>query len=104
MFFLLQAVLAFENKLELFIADVETGRQLPFVRLKDACTASNPTQHFDLQQLVGFTSNLLQSFKVGFGEFRECTCFIKFIPHPHECAVNNVDLTYIPGFSIIDLE
>ena len=57
-----QAVFAFEKKLELFITDVETGRLLHFQRLKefkDTLIASNPTQHFDLQQLVGFTSNLL---------------------------------------------
>uniref|UniRef100_A0A3Q0RY82 HAT C-terminal dimerisation domain-containing protein n=1 Tax=Amphilophus citrinellus TaxID=61819 RepID=A0A3Q0RY82_AMPCI len=37
-----QAVFAFENKLELFIADIETGRLLHFEKLgefKDACTA-----------------------------------------------------------------
>ncbi|KAG2458394.1 GTD2B protein, partial [Polypterus senegalus] len=57
-----QAVFAFENKLELFIADIETGRLLHFEKLgefKDACTASDPAQHLDLQQLAGFTSNLL---------------------------------------------
>lgn len=31
--------------------------------LKDACTASDPAQHLDLQQLADFTSNLPQSFK-----------------------------------------
>ena len=68
---------AFENKLELFIADIEIGRRLHFEtlnELKDACIASNPTQHFDLQQQVGFTSNLLQPFIARFGECRERTC------------------------------
>ena len=63
--------------LKLFIVEVEIGRRLHFERLnefKDACIASNLTQHFDLQQQVGFTSNLLQSFKARFGEFRERTC------------------------------
>lgn len=71
-----QAVIAFENKLELFIADIETGRLLHFEKLaefRDACTAKDPAPHLDLQQLEGFTSNLLQSFKAHFGEFRECT-------------------------------
>jgi len=71
-----QAVFAFENKLELFVVDIETGRLLHFEKLrefKDACIASDPTQQFDPQQLAGFTSNLLQSFKARFGEFRECT-------------------------------
>ncbi|XP_029452690.1 general transcription factor II-I repeat domain-containing protein 2A-like [Rhinatrema bivittatum] len=102
-----QAVFAFENKLELFIADIETGRLLHFEKLgefKDACTASDPTQHLDLQQLVGFTSNLLQSFKVRFGEFRERTHLFKFITHPHECAVDSADLSYIPGVSVRDFE
>uniref|UniRef100_A0A8C5QD50 General transcription factor II-I repeat domain-containing protein 2A n=1 Tax=Leptobrachium leishanense TaxID=445787 RepID=A0A8C5QD50_9ANUR len=83
-----QAVFAFENKLELFIADIETGRLL----------------HFDLQQLAGFTSNLLQSFKARFGEFRERTRLFKFITHPHECAVDSADLSYIPDVSIRDFE
>lgn len=46
-----QAVFAFENKLQLFIVHIETGRLLHFERLrefKDACTASDPAQHFDL--------------------------------------------------------
>uniref|UniRef100_A0A3Q1C722 SPIN-DOC-like zinc-finger domain-containing protein n=1 Tax=Amphiprion ocellaris TaxID=80972 RepID=A0A3Q1C722_AMPOC len=86
-----QAVFAFENKLELFIVDIETGRLLHFEKLrefKDACTASDPVQQFDLQQLAGFTSKLLQSFKARFGEFREHTRLFKFITHPHECAVD----------------
>ena len=51
----------FENKLDIFIADLESGRLLHFQRLKnfqDAFVASNPTQYFDHQQLVGFTSKL----------------------------------------------
>uniref|UniRef100_A0A3Q2ZWW5 DUF4371 domain-containing protein n=1 Tax=Kryptolebias marmoratus TaxID=37003 RepID=A0A3Q2ZWW5_KRYMA len=63
-----QAVSAFENKLELFIVDIETGRLLHFEKLreiKDSCAAS------DLQQLAGFTSDLLQSFKARFREFRD---------------------------------
>uniref|UniRef100_A0A673CGC6 HAT C-terminal dimerisation domain-containing protein n=1 Tax=Sphaeramia orbicularis TaxID=375764 RepID=A0A673CGC6_9TELE len=102
-----QAVFGFENKLELFIMDIETGRLLHFEKLrefKDACTASDPAQHFDLQQLAGFTSDLLQSFKARFGEFREHTRLFKFITHPHECAVDKVDLSYIPGVSIRDFE
>ncbi|XP_028648976.1 protein ZBED8-like [Erpetoichthys calabaricus] len=102
-----QAVFAFENKLELFIADIETGRLLHFEKLgefKDACTASDPAQHLDLQQLAGFTSNLLQSFKACFGEFRECTRLSKLISHPHECAVDSADLSYIPGVSVRDFE
>uniref|UniRef100_A0A671VCZ0 SPIN-DOC-like zinc-finger domain-containing protein n=1 Tax=Sparus aurata TaxID=8175 RepID=A0A671VCZ0_SPAAU len=102
-----QAVFAFENKLELFIADTETGRLLHFEKLgefKDACTASDPAQHLDLQQLAGFTSNLLHSFKVRFGEFRERTRLFKFITHPHECAVDSSDLSYIPGVSVRDFE
>uniref|UniRef100_A0A803JPN2 DUF4371 domain-containing protein n=1 Tax=Xenopus tropicalis TaxID=8364 RepID=A0A803JPN2_XENTR len=86
-----QAVFAFENKLELFIADIETG-------------PSDPAQHLDLQQLAGFTSNLLQSFKARFGEFREHTRLFKFITHPHECAVDSTDLSYIPGVSVRDFE
>uniref|UniRef100_H2MR48 HAT C-terminal dimerisation domain-containing protein n=1 Tax=Oryzias latipes TaxID=8090 RepID=H2MR48_ORYLA len=84
-----QAVFAFENRLELFIADIETGRLLHFEKLsefKDACIASDPDRHLHLQQLAGFTSNLLQSFKARFGEFRERTRLFKFITHPHECA------------------
>ena len=86
-----QAVLAFENKLELFIVKVETGGLLHFERLKelkDAYIASNPNQHFDFRQLVGFTFNLLQSFKERFGGFRERSWLFKFITHPHECALN----------------
>uniref|UniRef100_A0A3P8VP17 Uncharacterized protein n=1 Tax=Cynoglossus semilaevis TaxID=244447 RepID=A0A3P8VP17_CYNSE len=94
-----QAVFAFENRLELFIMDIETGRLLHFEKLrqfKDACTASEPAQHFDLQQLAGFTSRLLQSFKARFGEFREHTQLFKFITHPNECSLNTADLSYIP--------
>uniref|UniRef100_A0A672ZSE0 Uncharacterized protein n=1 Tax=Sphaeramia orbicularis TaxID=375764 RepID=A0A672ZSE0_9TELE len=90
-----QAVFGFENKLELFIVDIETGRLLHFEKLrefKDACTASDPAQHFDLQQLAGFTSDLLQSFKTRFGEFREHTPLFKFITHPHECGQSRPEL------------
>ncbi|XP_066218890.1 general transcription factor II-I repeat domain-containing protein 2B-like [Saccopteryx leptura] len=102
-----QAVFAFENKLELFITDIKTGHLLHFEKLgefKDACTASDPAQHLDLQQLAGFTSNLLQSFKVRFGEFCERACLFKFITHPHECAVDSTNLSYIPSVSIRDFE
>ncbi|XP_068101524.1 protein FAM200C-like [Hyperolius riggenbachi] len=102
-----QAVFAFENKLELFITDIESGRLLHFEKLgefKDECTASDPAQHLDLQQLAGFTSNLLQSFKARFGEFRERTRLFKFITHPLECAVDSTDLSYIPGVSVRDFE
>uniref|UniRef100_A0A673AMC9 HAT C-terminal dimerisation domain-containing protein n=1 Tax=Sphaeramia orbicularis TaxID=375764 RepID=A0A673AMC9_9TELE len=102
-----QAVFAFENKLELFIVDIETGRLLHFEKLKefqDACTASDPVQHFNLQQLAGFTSDLLQSLRARFGEFHERTRLFKFITLPHECAVDKVDLSSIPGVSIRDFE
>uniref|UniRef100_A0A8P4G8E9 SPIN-DOC-like zinc-finger domain-containing protein n=1 Tax=Dicentrarchus labrax TaxID=13489 RepID=A0A8P4G8E9_DICLA len=92
------AVFAFENKLELFIMDLETGRLLHFEKLrqfKDACTASEPTQNFDLHQLAGFTSSLLQSFKARFGEFREHTRLFKFITHPNECSLNTADLNQL---------
>ena len=72
-----QALFAFENMLELFIVDVEIGGRLHFERLnefKDVCIASNLTQRFDLQQQVGFISNLLHSFKARIGEFRDRTC------------------------------
>lgn len=55
----------FENKLKLFIMVTETGRVLHLEKLrqlKDACTASDPAEHLDFQQLAYFTSNLLQSF------------------------------------------
>ncbi|XP_034019583.1 zinc finger BED domain-containing protein 5-like [Thalassophryne amazonica] len=102
-----QAVFAFENKLELFIKDIETDRLLHFEKLrefKDVCAASDPTQHLDIQQLAGFTSDLLQSFKARFGEFREHTRLFKFITHPHEREVDKADLIYIPGVSIRDFE
>ncbi|KAM4585719.1 general transcription factor II-I repeat domain-containing protein 2A [Fundulus diaphanus] len=102
-----QAVFAFENKLELFIMDLETGRLLHFEKLrhfKDVCTASEPTQNFDLRQLAGFTSSLLQSFKTRFGEFREHTRLFKFITHPNESSLNAADLSYIPGVSVRDFE
>lgn len=45
--------------------DIEKDCLLHFEKLrefKDACTESDPTQHFDLQQLSAiFTSNLLHS-------------------------------------------
>uniref|UniRef100_A0A3Q1F3Z3 DUF4371 domain-containing protein n=1 Tax=Acanthochromis polyacanthus TaxID=80966 RepID=A0A3Q1F3Z3_9TELE len=87
-----QAVFAFENKLELFIMDIETGRLLHFEKVREFKDAS------------GFTSKLLQSFKAHFGEFREHTRLFKFITHPHKCAVHNADLSYIPGVSIRDSE
>ncbi|KAJ3582210.1 hypothetical protein NHX12_015751, partial [Muraenolepis orangiensis] len=102
-----QAVFAFENKLELFITDLETGRLLHFEKLsqfKDACTASEPIQNLDLHQLAGCTSSLLQSFKARFGEFREHTRLFKFITHPNECSLNTADLNYIPGVSVRDFE
>ncbi|RVE58859.1 hypothetical protein OJAV_G00198850 [Oryzias javanicus] len=102
-----QAVFAFENKLELFIMDLKTGRLLHFEKLKqfkDAYTASEPAQKLDLHQLAGFTSSLLQSFKARFGEFREHTRLFKFITHPIECSLNAVDLGYIPGVSVRDFE
>nr|XP_039255151.1 general transcription factor II-I repeat domain-containing protein 2B-like [Styela clava] len=98
-----QTLFAFEKRLDLFIEDLGTGRLLHFERLKnfkDVITANNPTHDFDLQQLVGFTCNLLQSFKARFAEFRESISLFKFIPHPYECAVNDVDLSYIPGVCI----
>ncbi|XP_033834271.1 general transcription factor II-I repeat domain-containing protein 2-like [Periophthalmus magnuspinnatus] len=102
-----QAVFAFENKLELFIMDLETSRLLHFEKLrqfKDACTVSEPTQNFDLHPLAGFTSSLLQSFKARFGEFREHTRLFKFITHPNECSLNTADLSYIPGVFVRDFE
>ena len=102
-----QTLFAFENKLALFIADLETGRLLHFERLKKfkgALTASNSIQYFDFQQLVGCTSNLLQSLKVRCEEFRERTSLFKFITHPHECPVNEVDFSYIPGVSMKNFE
>ena len=86
-----QAVFAFESKLEIFLRDIETGCLLHFERLqqfREACLAGDSTQHLDLQQLAGFTSNFLQSFKARFGEFRARTGLFKFITHPHECAVD----------------
>ncbi|CAJ1078465.1 general transcription factor II-I repeat domain-containing protein 2-like [Xyrichtys novacula] len=83
------------------------GRLLHFEKLrqfKDACTASEPTKNFDLKQLAGFTSSLLQSFKARFGEFREHTRLFKFITHPNECSLNADDLSYIPAVSVRDFE
>ena len=51
--------------------------------------------NFDLQQLVGFTYNLLQSFKAPFEKFRKRNCLVKFITHPHECAEGKADLSYL---------
>lgn len=102
-----QAVFAFESKLEVFLRDIETGRLLHFEGLqqfRDACLASDPTQHLDLQQLADYTSNLLQSFKARFGEFRANTGLFKFITHPHECEVDKINLMCIPGVSIADFE
>ncbi|QQP49983.1 General transcription factor II-I repeat domain-containing protein 2-like, partial [Caligus rogercresseyi] len=102
-----QAVFAFENKLELFITDIETGRLLHFEKLrefKDACTASDPSQHVDTQQLANTTSDLLQSFKARFGDFRQHTLLFRFITHPHECALDAAELSYIPGVSVGEFE
>ncbi|XP_067931042.1 uncharacterized protein [Watersipora subatra] len=102
-----QAVFAFENKLEVFIRDVDTGRLLHFERLgefRDVCTASDPAQHLDFQHLAGFISNLLQSFKGRVREFRECNHLFKFITHINECANDSTDLSYIPGVSVRDFE
>ena len=87
--------------------DIQTGRLLHFEKLKefkDVCMASDSAQHFDLQQLAGFTSTLLTSFKERFGDFREHTSLFKFITHPHECAVDKVKLSVIPGVSVRDFE
>ncbi|GFO28124.1 general transcription factor ii-i repeat domain-containing 2-like protein [Plakobranchus ocellatus] len=67
--------------------------------LKNACTASDPAQHLDLQQLAGFTSNLLQSLKTCFGEFRELTRLFTLIG-----AVDGADLCYIPDVFLRDFE
>ena len=50
-----QAVFAFQNKLELFIADIETCR-FTFVKLgelNNTSTSSDPTHNLDLQQIAG---------------------------------------------------
>lgn len=102
-----QAVFAFQNKLEIFTADIETGRLLHFEKLKvfkDKCTASDSAKHFDLHQLAVFTSSLLTSFKARFGDFREHTSLFQFITHPHECAVDKVNLSFIPNVSVRDFE
>ena len=94
-----------DNKLKVFIGHIETRCLLHFERMrqfKDACTANDPAQQCDLQQLACFTSSLLQSFKACFVEFRECTHLFKFITHPHECAVDRADLSFIPDVSIKD--
>lgn len=90
-------MLAFENKLELFIVDIETGCLLHYEKLrefKDTCTASDPAQHFDLQMLVDFTTSFLQSFKACLREFHVHTPLFRFITCPHKCAVDNVDLLH----------
>lgn len=82
-----QAVFAFEKTVKLFIVNIETGRLVHFEKrrgFKDACTASDPAQHLDLQQLAGFTANPLQAFKVCFGQFCERTHLFEFITHPHK--------------------
>uniref|UniRef100_A0A3B3BWL0 SPIN-DOC-like zinc-finger domain-containing protein n=1 Tax=Oryzias melastigma TaxID=30732 RepID=A0A3B3BWL0_ORYME len=92
-----QAVLAFENKLELFIMDLKTGRLLHFEKLKqfkDAYTASEPTQKLDFHQLAAFTSSLLKLFKSRFGEFREHTRLFKLITHRIECSLNLIIKTW----------
>ncbi|KAK0144896.1 General transcription factor II-I repeat domain-containing protein 2A [Merluccius polli] len=102
-----QAVFSFEKKLEIFIRDIETGRLLHFKKLRefrDACETGDPAQRFHLQQLAGFTSELLMAFKSRFGDFRELTTIFKFITHPHECALDESHLSCIPGVSIGDLE
>uniref|UniRef100_A0A3B4ANH5 HAT C-terminal dimerisation domain-containing protein n=1 Tax=Periophthalmus magnuspinnatus TaxID=409849 RepID=A0A3B4ANH5_9GOBI len=85
-----QAVFAFENKMELFIMDLETG-------LSPLKTLISTTSHH-------FTCSLLQSFKARFGEFREHTRLFKFITHPNECSLNTADLSYIPGVSVRDFQ
>uniref|UniRef100_A0A3B3II42 HAT C-terminal dimerisation domain-containing protein n=1 Tax=Oryzias latipes TaxID=8090 RepID=A0A3B3II42_ORYLA len=85
-----QAVFAFEKRLELFIADIETGRLLHFEKLS---------------KFKDQASHLIScSHSKRFGEFRERTRLFKFITHPHECAVNSTDLSYIPGVSVRDFE
>ena len=102
-----QIVFAFENRLEIFTIDIQTGRLLHFVKLKefkDVRTSSDSAQHFDLQQLAGFTFNLLQSFKARFGYFRDHKNLFKFITHPHECAEDKVNLSFIPDVRDFDVE
>ena len=102
-----QAVFAFENKLQLFITDIETGRLLHFEKLrefKNVCTASDPTQHLDLQRLTDSTSDLLQTIKARFRELHERTCLFEFITDPHERAVDSADQIYIPSISVRDFE
>lgn len=54
------------NKLELFIAVIETGRLLHFEKVlefKQGIRTNDPAQRLVLQRPAGFTSSLLQSFK-----------------------------------------
>lgn len=98
---------ALEKTVKLFIVNIETGRLVRFEKLrefKDACTASDPAQHLDLQQLADFTANPLQSFKVCLGQFCERTHLFEFITHPHKWTVDKADLNYIPGVSMRDFE
>ncbi|CAB4059888.1 unnamed protein product [Lepeophtheirus salmonis] len=76
-------VFTLETKLEFFIVDLETGPLLHFESLrqfKDACTAFETTQNFDLLQLAGI-----------------------HIQSP-SCSLNTSDLSYIPGVSVGDFE
>ena len=85
----------------------ETGRLLHFEKLhnfREACLTNDSEPCFHLQQLAGFTSELLVTFKSSFGELHERTSLFKFITHPHECAVDEAHLTCIPGVSISDFE
>ena len=40
------------------------------------------------------------SFKAQFAEFRKRSSLFKFVTHPHECTVNEVDLSYIPNVCV----
>ena len=71
----------------------------------NACTLNDSTQYSDLRPLIsGFTSNLLQSFKARFVDFRGHTRLFKFTTHPHESEVDKADLIYIPFVSMRDFE
>ena len=102
-----QTVYAFENKLTLFIEDIETGRLLHFEKLKEfinGCRLNESTQYCDLRPLASSTYNLLQSFKARFLDFREHTRLFKFITHPYECEVDKADLIYISFISMRHFE